>query len=141
MSPPASSPRLIERRFRAALSSLALPGTGPLIAGISGGPDSSALLLLLARFAGELGYPLEAAYFDHRIRAADERAAELATVQRLATGLGVRLWRGAAPVPMLAKRAGRSLEEEARVQRYRFLARVAAERGAEVVAVGHTADD
>lgn len=131
----------IERAFRSAIMSLEISSGATLIAGVSGGPDSSALLLLLLRFAPDLGYCLEAASFDHEIRSPVERHAEQRAVRNLAAGLGVILHEGHAAVPALAKGNHRSLEEEARIQRYGFLARIAADRGATTVAVGHTADD
>jgi tRNA(Ile)-lysidine synthase len=112
-----------------------------ILVGISGGADSSALLHLLAHFAGEFHYSLGAAYFDHQIRSADERAAELATVRRIAEAAGVSLHVGGAPVREHARAQKRSIEEQARIERYRFLQNAATAVDAEIVAVGHTKDD
>jgi tRNA(Ile)-lysidine synthase len=132
----------LQRRFHATLQreTKSLAGQVVLV-GLSGGADSSALLLLLEHFSRALGYHCEAAYFDHEIRGTGERATELRAVQRLAEALGVALQLGGAPVAANARLHQRSLEEQARLERYDFLGRVAADHGAAFVAVGHTADD
>ncbi len=132
---------LLEKHVARELARLGIGRGDVVLAAVSGGPDSSALLLVLSSTAASLGFSCQAAYFDHQIRGRDERAAELACVQRLAEATGVALHTGAAPVRSLAKEHGRSLEEEAREQRYRFLARTAEQCGVTLVATGHTADD
>ena len=133
---------MLERRFRSSLVRLTATLTGQLVlVGVSGGGDSSALLLLTECQSQELGYRCEAAYFDHEIRNSSERAAELQTVQKLTGSLGILLHLGCAPVPANARAQKRSLEEQARLERYAFLGRVAVARGASFVAMGHTADD
>ena len=132
----------IERRFARAIAAGALLQAADLvIAGASGGQDSMALLLLLHQLSTTIGFRLEAAHFDHQIRSSDERAAERGTVRGLASTLAIRLHEGTADVPHLARRSRRSLEEQARLERYRFLGNVAREAGATAVAVGHTASD
>jgi tRNA(Ile)-lysidine synthase len=111
-----------------------LPPGGTVVVGVSGGADS--LCLFDALHA--LGFQLTVAHLDHRLRPGSWRDAEF--VLRVAARYGVpavaeRLPAGALPIP------GRTLEEGARILRYRFLRRVALERGAAFVAVGHTADD
>jgi len=112
-----------------------------LLAAASGGPDSTALLLLLARLAPICGYRLEAAHFDHQIQPVAEREAERRTVRSLCSALHLQVHEGTAPVAQLARENRRSLEEEARLQRYSFLAQTATVSGADAVAVGHTMDD
>jgi tRNA(Ile)-lysidine synthase len=83
-----------------------------------------------------------AAYLDHGLRPAAERAAELAFVRRACAELGVPLRAGALPPGSLAAEArGRSLEQVAREHRYGFLAKAAEELGCAYIALGHTADD
>ncbi|MGI8551681.1 MAG: tRNA lysidine(34) synthetase TilS [Dehalococcoidia bacterium] len=134
--------RSIERRFRRIVTeqTLVSPGTR-VIVGISGGPDSSALLLLLGSCAASCQFQLEAAYFDHQIRDRAERLRERETVETLTRLAGVSLHYGEGNVPATARQQGRSLEEQARLQRYRFLHAVAETRRATIVAVGHTRDD
>ena len=129
---------------RTVLRQAALPCPATIVVGVSGGADSLALALVLARLAPELKLHVVAAHYDHGLRDAASCAAERATVRRQAQSLGLQLREGAAPPGELRRRrlvTGRSLEEIARVQRYAFLLRAAAECGACAVAVGHHRDD
>ena len=111
-----------------------LPG---LLLAVSGGPDSTALLLLAARWAKRLERAprLVAVTIDHGLRR--EAAAEAAAVKRLARALRVPhrtlRWRGAKPKT--------GLQEAARLARYRLLARAARQAGFAHVVTAHTLDD
>ncbi len=108
-----------------------------LILAVSGGPDSTALLLLAARWRVALrkGPELVAVTIDHGLRR--ESAAEARAVERLARQLGVRhrtlRWRG--------KKPESSLQEAARAMRYRLLAEAARAEKASCILIGHTLDD
>ncbi len=127
------------QRFLAEEASLA--HAGRVVVGVSGGRDSTALLLILARLRRRLGLELTAAYFDHRLRGEAAAAAEGAAAARLAREAGVALVTGAGDVKQAARREHRSLEDAARRARYAFLATTAAAVGATHVSVGHTASD
>jgi tRNA(Ile)-lysidine synthase len=109
-----------------------------VVVAVSGGGDSSALLLVLdalARRHGQ-GYRLIVAHLDHGLRGR-ESAADADFVAALAGRLGLDFSGGHAAPP--ASRA--NLEEWCRRERQRFLAEVAAERGATKICLGHTRDD
>lgn len=111
-----------------------LPSGTRVVVGVSGGSDSLCLLDTLH----SLGYRVVVAHLDHRLRRGSWSDAEF--VLRVAAAYGVpatveRLPKGALPLP------GATLEEGARLLRYRFLARVAVDQRAAYVAVGHTSDD
>lgn len=112
---------------------------GALVVGVSGGADSLCLLHALHALAPELGYRLHVAHLDHGLRVT--AAEDAAWVAALCARWGLPCTVGHAQVRALAEAEGRSLEEAARLARYRFLAHVALTVGARVVAVGHTADD
>lgn len=120
-----------ERRVQRALARVA-PPEAPLVVACSGGPDSSAALVAVARG----GWSVHAASFDHRSRSGDETAADRAAVERLAGCLGVPLLVGAA-----RGARGPASEGRAREARYRWLARACAEAGAALCVTGHTLDD
>jgi tRNA(Ile)-lysidine synthase len=108
-----------------------------LILAVSGGPDSTALLVLAARWAKRLkrAPKLVAVTIDHGLRA--EAAREAAVVKRLARRLGVAhriiRWRG--------KKPKTGLQEAARDARYRLLAEAAASAGYAHILTAHTLDD
>ncbi len=117
---------------------LAVPGSR-VLAAVSGGPDSMAMLSILHRLAGELGLTLAAAHFDHRIRSSSKRDAAL--VGSYCARLGVELLSGSGDVPARSKASAEGIEESARVMRYRFLENTAQQWRAAAVALGHTRDD
>ncbi len=107
----------------------------PVVVGVSGGPDSLSLMLAL----NQLGYPVIAAHFNHLLR--DQAALDASQTRLAAENLGVPLVYGQAQVDQFAKKEGLSIEEAARILRYRFLFEEARQAHAQAVAVGHTADD
>lgn len=116
------------------------PGDAVLV-GVSGGPDSVALLHLLREVGSPRGLRLEVAHVDHGIRGPEGRE-DAEFVRRMAAGLSLRfhLKRLELSGPGNERAAG-NLEARARAERYRFLAEVAAERRIGKVAVGHNRDD
>ena len=87
-----------------------------LLIAVSGGPDSTALLLMAAEWAARRGkVRVEAATVDHGLR--PESAAEAKSVAALCQRLGVAhrtlIWKGAKPATRV--------QERAREARYRLL--------------------
>jgi tRNA(Ile)-lysidine synthase len=125
----AASPAECVRR---ALVAAGLPRVG---VAVSGGGDSTALLLLAAAAAPEAGVAVEAVTVDHRLRTGS--AAEAEAVGRLCAQLGVPHRTVAWPDP-----AGRgNLADRARRARQTLISAWAGERGIGAVLLGHTADD
>ena len=107
-----------------------------LLLAISGGPDSTALALLAARWARAPGRPgLHAATVDHGLR--QEAGAESAAVARFCASLGIvhhaLSWRGDKPQSRL--------QERAREARYALLGECAKTIGAPIIVTAHHADD
>ena len=98
---------------------------------LSGGPDSTALLLWLQG----IGAKVIAAHYDHALR--PESAAEAAQVMAFCMALGIPCMAERREAPMAAG----SRQAAARALRLAFLERAADRTGAAAVAVGHTADD
>jgi tRNA(Ile)-lysidine synthase len=112
-----------------------LKEAGTVLAAVSGGADSLALLHSLRG----TGYPLLVAHFNHQLR--PEADSDAAFVRRVAEGLGLPFVTDSADVAAYAGDGGLSIEEAARELRYKFLFREARKAGAQAVATGHTADD
>lgn len=110
---------------------------GPLVVGVSGGPDSLALLDVLARLLP--AERLIVAHLDHALRPTS--ADDAALVAQAAAERGLRFVAERADVAGLARDSRQSLEAAGRAARYDFLARVARAAGAAAVVVGHHADD
>ncbi len=109
-----------------------------VVAAVSGGADSVALLRWLAALAPERGFTLAVAHFQHHLRGMESDADE-AFVRGLAAKLGVPFHRDEADTRMLA--AGRSLEDAARDLRYGFFRRLLRDATADVIVTAHTLDD
>lgn len=122
----------VVRRF--AVAHDLLPRGSTVLAACSGGPDSVALVALLDRLAHELRFTLVVGSVDHGLR--PESAAEVEGVAALASELE-RPFRSRT----LALEAGAGLQARAREARLAALEELAAELGADRVALGHTADD
>jgi tRNA(Ile)-lysidine synthase len=108
-----------------------------LLLAVSGGPDSTALMVLAARWRAALksGPQLVAVTVDHGLRA--ESGSEARAAKRLAQRLGIRhrtvRWTGEKPKT--------GLQEAARAVRYRLLAAAARAAGAVHILTAHTLDD
>ena len=115
-------------------------GDGVLV-GVSGGPDSTCLLLILTALQHSLKFKVEAAHFDHQLRSRRAAALEARFVRSLADRLSIPLHIGSGDVRRYARERKMSLEEAARQLRYSFLATTASEANFARVAVGHTSSD
>lgn len=111
-----------------------------LVVGVSGGPDSMALLHVLSRLASTLDITMVVAHADHGLRPEAARFEE-ELVQREAAALGLPCESGHLEVAAHAKRRGLSIEESARDLRYGFFEECARRHGARKIVVAHTADD
>jgi len=111
-----------------------------LVVGVSGGPDSLALLHLLTRLRAAFPLILHAVYVDHGLRPR-EAAAEAERVRQAGRDWQVKVRLMSVATRELAREEKRSPEEAARILRYRALREVAGQEGADRIVVGHTADD
>lgn len=115
-------------------------GCRHILAAVSGGADSVALLHLLKRAAEERNVKLSCATFDHGIRG-EEAAEDVRFVCELCKAWDIPCHAGAADVPTLAKNEGLGLESAARKARYDFLYRLKDEVNADCIALAHHLDD
>ena len=133
--------RALGSRAAHALFEAAGPGhVRTLLVGLSGGPDSAAMLFLLADTQARHGWRLRAAHIDHGIQEATIRAEFRAAATSAARKARVPL--DIVQADALAELSGGGgIEAAARRARYRALARIAEGRRAELIAVAHTLDD
>jgi len=103
--------------------------------GVSGGPDSLALMILADRWARERGGEAWGLIVDHRLR--PESASEAATVAGWLAARGIShailVWEGEKPAT--------GIQEAARAARYRLLAGWCAEHGCVHLLTAHHRDD
>ena len=112
-----------------------------VVVGVSGGPDSVALLRVLHELAEKkLAVALVVAHLNHGLRSktADE---DQAFVESLARELKLPCEAARADISGEAEAAGIGIEEAGRMARRRFFVEVARSRGARKVALAHHADD
>ncbi len=121
-----------------------IPSHGLVIAGISGGSDSSVMLSLLCRLQKEIDFQLQAVHVNHQIRGeAAERDEEF--VRNLCGSYGVSLSVVSRNVPLLAKKWGVGEEEAGRIVRRNAwkeeAERLGAKREQIRIAVAHNQND
>ena len=116
-------------------------GATPLVVGVSGGADSTALLYCLYRLRKAWNLQLHVAHLNHDFRGEEADAdAEFVTDMALELDLPVTVEKQD-PLAYQRERGISSFEQGARELRYAFLAKVATSISASAVAVAHTADD
>jgi tRNA(Ile)-lysidine synthase len=113
------------------------PGDRILVA-VSGGADSVCLLDILHELRAELGITLVIAHYDHGMRPSEDLL-ESQFVQGLATAMNLpfETEKGS----LLMEGSTSSIEERARIARYRFLEGAMNRFHAQKIAVGHTLND
>jgi tRNA(Ile)-lysidine synthase len=133
--------RRIEPVLRRALRGpCRVPSGSRVLVAVSGGADSTALLVAMASLAREFGLSVGAAHLHHGLRGADADADLLhvrALCERLQIPLAAARWDCTARM----KRRGLSGEAGLRTLRREFLVSAARASRAVAIATAHTADD
>jgi tRNA(Ile)-lysidine synthase len=111
-----------------------VPRASTVLVAVSGGPDSMALLHVLAGLRERVGFGLFAHGVDHGLRA--EAGAELDRAEEFARSLDVPFGRTRVSVE-----PGGNLQARARSARWGALKAAAAKNAADRIATGHHADD
>ena len=137
---PGTDPVLIEKTERFISRNGLLERGGSVLAALSGGADSVALLSVLCRLAPRYGWRVSAAHFNHGIRGTEADEDEL-FCRDLCEAKGVPFYSEKANVPKYAKENGLSLETAGRLMRYDFLERIRVRTGTELIATAHHMND
>ncbi|MCQ4088967.1 tRNA lysidine(34) synthetase TilS [Saccharibacillus sp. JS10] len=111
-----------------------------VVAAVSGGPDSIALLHILHKLAQEYPFHLICAHINHGLRP-EESMLEAQLVQAVSTQLNIPFELGELDVTGHKKAHKLGTQVAARELRYRFLAEVAQRHQASAVVLAHHADD
>ncbi|KAF0195032.1 MAG: tRNA(Ile)-lysidine synthase [Bacillota bacterium] len=117
-----------------------LPQGAKILVGVSGGPDSVALLFALHSLADCFGVSLYAAHLNHGFRG-QEATGDATFVQELCLRLNIPCTVGFADVPGLIESTGGSPQAVAREARFRFLRQVSEQHDCDLLALGHHLDD
>ena len=112
----------------------------PVLVGLSGGADSTALLHILCRYSELTGAKISAAHVNHGIRG-EEADRDENFCRELASNLGVSFYSIKVNVPEIAKNTGESIETAARRIRYEYFDSLMKENGIKQLATAHNADD
>jgi len=128
---------VLRRAFGGARS---LPRDATLLLAVSGGADSTALLVGMASLAGELGIRLHAAHLHHGLRGADADA-DLEAVRGLCERFRIPLTVARRDCAAWMRRRGLAGEAGLRTLRHEFLLRAMRRSRACAIATAHTADD
>ena len=117
-----------------------LPASSTVLVAVSGGADSSALLVAMASLAREFGLTVRAAHLHHGLRGADADG-DLAHVEALCERLGIPLTAARWDCAARMRRRGTRGEAGLRALRREFLLTAARRVKAIAIATAHTADD
>lgn len=113
-----------------------------VVVGVSGGPDSMALLHLLLALNKDLDWNLRlhVAHLDHELRGQESKG-DAGFVQAAADGLSIPCTIEKRNVKELADQESVGIEEIGRRERYAFFERVCLQTESKVVTLGHHAND
>lgn len=110
-----------------------------LVLGVSGGPDSMALLYVMAALRNRLDIDIAAAHVDHGLRS--EAREEQDFVEATCRQLGVDFFKHRIDARQVAYSEQKTLEEAGRDERYRFFREIARKIEAGLIATAHHRDD
>ncbi|MGH7833168.1 MAG: tRNA lysidine(34) synthetase TilS [Candidatus Binatia bacterium] len=132
----------LESKIKGTIARYGLVAGGDrLLLGVSGGPDSVALLHCLCALKNDLDFEIEVAHVIHGIRGEEgRRDAEFVAALTESLGLGFHLHEVDLPRRKMERGKG-NIEALGREERYRFFAAAAERSGCGKVATAHTRDD
>jgi tRNA(Ile)-lysidine synthase len=110
-----------------------------VLAGLSGGPDSVALLHFLKQISAKRGFTLIAVHINHGLRRSAGKDADFS--KKFAKSLRVKFISRRAAVKKLAAKENLSIEHAARKARYKIFGELAKKHKAAALALAHHGDD
>ena len=131
---------LLEKIERANKDFSLFDGCKKILVGLSGGADSTCLLLSMNLLREKYGFEIFAVHVNHMIRSHEAERDE-AFAKNLCEKLGVSFLCERVNVPTLCEKSGQSLELCARNERYKVFAKVCREHGITHIATAHNCCD
>lgn len=131
---------ILPKEFKSPEILSGLSASEPILLGLSGGADSSALLLMLKEYARQNGSRIYAAHLNHGIRGIEADRDEQ-FCKELCLRAGVEFFSKKLDIPAMASESGESLETAARNARYQFFYEIMKENNIKILATAHNADD
>lgn len=134
---------LVDKTYSFLLDNKVVDGSS-IIVGLSGGPDSTALLLILAEIRKILDISIIVAYVNHGMRNSTQLNQDDEFVFKLCKKLNVKLHTCEIPSGKILKISSmerRSSEEVARDFRYKFFDEISKKYDNSFIALGHNQDD
>ena len=116
-----------------------LQNCSKLLLGVSGGPDSLAMLNIFYNLKNEFNIKIAAAHLDHMFR--EESEAEADFVEKFASKKNIEFFRKSVDLPKIINENGVSAEAEARKQRFKFFKEIMKTNNFDLLALAHQRDD
>ena len=110
-----------------------------VIAGVSGGADSTCLLVVLDKLSKEMNFDLIVVHVNHGIR--EDASDDALYVKKLCSERGLAYILHEVNITRLAEKMGMTEEEAGRYERYRIFEEVAAKNKASRIAIAHNQND
>jgi len=108
-----------------------------ILAGVSGGPDSLAMLYALQALRKELNLTLHIGHLDHMLRS--ESPKDALFVKKLGDKFNIPV--SIKAIDLKSRHSKGSIEESGRTERFNFLIKLAKKIKADKIALGHNLDD
>ncbi len=130
----------IQRVHKTIIGYSMLSGNDHILIGLSGGPDSVCMAIVMDRLKTEFNLSLSAVYIDHGLRP-EEIKGEIDFCKKFCDDRQIDFYTKAVDVRTYMKEKGSNLQQAARELRYRVYEETANQAGASKIALGHNADD
>ena len=131
---------ILPKEFKAPYILSGLDASAPILVGLSGGADSSALLYMLKAYSEQSGAKIYAAHLNHGIRG-EEADRDERFCKELCESLKIDFFAKRLCIPEIAKQSGESIESAARNARYDFFNELMLKNSIPILATAHNADD
>lgn len=111
-----------------------------IILGVSGGPDSIAMLDILNQLKAEMKFEIIVVHINHSIRGNDANEDEQ-YVKEYCQKRGIECYTKKIDVPMIAKNEKMGIEETGRIVRYKYFDEILQKTNSNKIAIAHNKND